>query len=140
VNPPLLARVLLAEESLSYRRVIREALTYFRLCEVDECSTAERAFELALARPYALMILAIPLPDMSGQLLDRFITRAYPLAHAGAHTAPPVLYISKPEEVAELEVLKRDVRVRGWFTYPPRLDTLLNLTTGLLPDAGRSLA
>ena len=75
-SPP--ARVLLAEESLPYRRVIREALMSFRHCEVDDCPTGERAFELALSRPYQLLILALPLPDLSGQMLDRLISRAYP--------------------------------------------------------------
>jgi hypothetical protein len=40
-------RVLLAEESLPYRRVIREALMAFRVCEIDDAPSGERAFELA---------------------------------------------------------------------------------------------
>ena len=42
-------RVLLAEESLPYRSVIREALMAFRDCEVDGTSSAEHAFEMALS-------------------------------------------------------------------------------------------
>lgn len=124
---------MLAEESLPYRRVIREALACFCHCEVDESSAAERAFEMSLARPYQLMILALPLPDMSGGLLDRFIARAYPLAHRGSHTAPPVIFIVRSTDAHAYEELKRSARVRGCLTYPPRLDVLLTLTAGLLP-------
>lgn len=129
------ARVLLAEESLPYRRVIREALTSFRDCEVDDCPTAERAFELALAQPYQLLILAVALPDMSGVMLDRLIARAYPLAHPGSHTAPPVVFLTKAEHSGELTPDQRNARRRGTVPYPPRLDILLPLTAGLLPDA-----
>jgi len=128
------ARVLLAEESLPFRRVIREALTSFRNCEVDDCPTAERAFEFALARPYQLLILAIPLPDMSGVMLDRLIARAYPYAHPGSHTAPPVIFLARPEDGSALSNNQRDVRLRGTLPYPPKLDALLTLTSGLLPD------
>lgn len=136
-SPP--ARVLLAEESLPYRRVIREALMSFRHCEVDDCPTGERAFELALSRPYQLLILALPLPDLSGQMLDRLISRAYPLAHRGSHTAPPVIFIIRGTDAAEMETMKRDVRLRGCLTYPPKLDALLALTSGLLPEKLPSL-
>ena len=136
-SPP--ARVLLAEESLPYRRVIREALMSFRHCEVDDCPTGERAFELALSRPYQLLILALPLPDLSGQMLDRLISRAYPLAHRGSHTAPPVIFIIRGADAAEMETMKRDVRLRGCLTYPPKLDALLALTSGLLPEKLPSL-
>jgi len=134
-----LARVLLAEESLPYRRVIREALTSFRYCEVDDSPTAERAFELALNRTYQLLVLAIPLPDMNGMMLDRLIAKAYPFAHRGVHTAPPVIFLARPEDGGALAVHQRDVRLRGTIPYPPKLDALLTLTAGLLPDApGRS--
>jgi len=128
------ARVLLAEESLPFRRVIREALTSFRQCEVDDCPTAERAFECALARPYQLLILSIPLPDMSGVMLDRLIARAYPYAHLGSHTAPPVIFLVRPEDGSALSASQRDVRLRGTLSYPPKLDALLALTAGLLPN------
>lgn len=131
-SPP--ARVLLAEESLPYRRVIREALMSFRNCEVDDCSTGERAFELALSRPYQLFILALPLPDLGGQMLDRLISKAYPLAHRGSHTAPPVIFMMRATDASAVESMKRDVRLRGCLTYPPRLDALLTLTSGLLPE------
>lgn len=135
--PP--ARVLLAEESLPYRRVIREALSSFRYCEVDDTPTAERAFELALSRPYQLLVLAIPLPDMNGMMLDRLIAKAYPFAHRGVHTAPPVIFLARPEDGGALAAHQRDVRLRGTLPYPPKLDVLISLTAGLLPDApGRS--
>ena len=111
----------------------------FRHCVVDDCPTGERAFELALSRPYQLLILALPLPDLSGQMLDRLISSAYPLAHRGSHTAPPVIFIIRATDAAEMETMKRDVRLRGCLTYPPKLDALLALTSGLLPEKLPSL-
>lgn len=102
---------------------------------MDDTPTAERAFELALARPYQLLVLAIPLPDMNGMMLDRLIAKAYPFAHRGIHTAPPVIFLARPEDGSALAALQRDVRLRGTIPYPPKLDALISLTAGLLPDA-----
>ena len=129
-SPP---RVLLAEESLPYRRVIREALTAFRECEVDDTPSGEHAFEMALRREYSLFIFSIPLPDLKGDMLDRLLAKAYPLAHPGRHTAPPVLYLTRPADHQLYESLKRDVRVRGSLPFPPRIDQLLAATAALLP-------
>ena len=124
----------MAEESLPYRRVIQEALISFRHCEVDDCHSGERAFELALFRPYHLLILAVSLPDLDGLMLNRLIARSYPLVHKGSHTAPPVIFIVKSGAAGEIDAMKRDVRLRGCLSYPPKLDTLLALTSGLLPE------
>lgn len=127
-------RVLLAEESLPFRRLIREALQSFRCCEVDESPSAERAFELGLSRPYHLLIFSFKLPDFDGLLLDRLLNRAYPLVHPGHHTAPPVIFLVREGEAARSR-LGQEARVRGVLPCPPRLDALLALTSGLLPDA-----
>ncbi|MFM7605604.1 MAG: hypothetical protein ACKO8Z_10455 [Prosthecobacter sp.] len=126
-------RVLLAEDSLPYRRVIREALTAFRECEVDDTPSGEHAFEMALRREYSLFIFSIPLSDLKGDVLDRLLAKAYPLAHPGLHTAPPVLYLTRPTDHQLYESLKRDVRVRGSLPFPPRLDQVLAATAALLP-------
>lgn len=76
---------------------------------------------------------------MSGMMLDRLIAKAYPLTHRGSHTAPPVIFLARPEDGSALAAHQRDVRLRGTLSYPPKLDALLTLTSGLLPDApGRS--
>lgn len=134
VTPAPLPRVLLVEESLPYRRVIREALTSFRHCEIDDTPGGEHAFEMALRRPYSLFVFSITLPDLAGDLLDRLLVKAYPLAHPGTHTAPPVLFLIRAGEHARFEQLKRDVRVRGALEFPPRLDKLLAMTATLLPE------
>jgi CheY-like chemotaxis protein len=126
--------VLLAEPSLPYRSVIREALISFRHCQVDETPSGERAFELALKRPYQLFIFALPLEDLSGALLNRLLAKAYPHVHSGRHTAPPVIFIGRQTDMPEFQQLQRDARVRGCVTYPPKLDVLLGLTAGILPD------
>lgn len=132
-NPP--PRVLLAEPSLPYRRVIREALESFHHCRVDEAPSAERAFELALQHPYQLFLFAVDQPDFSGLLLDRLLARASPRAHPGSLTSPPVIFLARPEAAAGLQGAQRDARQRGILTAPPKLDALLALTRGLLPNS-----
>jgi CheY-like chemotaxis protein len=127
-------RVLLAEESLPFRRVIREALMAFRFCEVDDAPNGERAFEMALKREYSLFLFSLPLPDMTGDMLDRLLSKAYPLVHAGVHTAPPVIFLMRPSDAMRFQEMQRDVRVRGSMPLPPKLDVLLSLTASLLPE------
>ena len=133
-SPPATSpRVLLVEESLPFRRVIREALTAFRDCDVDDTPSAEHAFEMALRKEYALFIFSLPLPVMSGDLLDRLLAQAYPLAHRGSHTAPPVIYLARPQDTLQFQGIQRDARVKGCLEMPPRLDLLFALTDKLLP-------
>ena len=127
-------RVLLVEESLPYRRVIREALMAFRHCEVDDTPSAEHAFELALQRRYALYLFAFSLPDMRGDLLDRLLAKACPLVHHGSHSAPPIIYLLKQNEATHWQELSRSARARAHVLMPPRLDMLMQATSGLLPD------
>jgi len=131
---PAVPRVLLAEESLPYRRVIREALLAFRMCEVDDAPSGERAFEMALRREYSLFLFSLPLPDMTGDMLDRLLSKAYPMVHPGVHTAPPVIFLIQPTDALRFQELQRDVRVRGSMPLPPKLDVLLSVTASLLPE------
>lgn len=132
--PAVVPRVLLAEESLPFRRVIREALMAFRLCEVDDAPSGERAFEMALRREYSLFLFSLPLPDIGGEMLDRLLSHAYPKVHAGSHAAPPVIFLIRPTDAIRFQELQRDVRVRGSMPLPPKLDILLSLTAKLLPE------
>ncbi len=133
---PAIPRVLLAEESLPYRRVIREALMAFRICEVDDAPSGERAFEMALRCQYSLFLFSLPLPDMTGDMLDRLLSKAYPMVHPGVHTAPPVIFLIQPSDALRFQELQRDVRVRGSMPLPPKLDVLLSVTASLLPERG----
>lgn len=133
VAVPMVPRVLLVEESLPYRRVIREALSSFLHCEIDDTPSGEHAFELALRRPYSLFLFSVLLPDVAGDLLDRLLVKAYPLAHRGSHSAPPIIYLLRPGEQPLFEKLKRDVRVRGSLDFPPRLDKVMALASTVLP-------
>lgn len=132
--PIAVPRVLLAEESLPFRRVIREALMAFRVCEVDDAPSGERAFEMALRREYSLFLFSLPLPDLAGDMLDRLISTAYPMVHSAAHAAPPVIFLVRPADSMRFQELQRDVRVRGSMPLPPKLDVLLSLTAKLLPE------
>ena len=131
--PEPLPRLLVADASLPNRRLIRELLTAFRACELDDAASAEHTFERALQREYALFIFALTLPDMGGALLDRLIARVYPKVHAGTVTAPPVIFLVRSEEMPAFREVERDARVRGCVPLPLNLDALLNTAGPLLP-------
>jgi CheY-like chemotaxis protein len=126
-------RVLVTDASLPNRRLIREFLTAFRHCEIDDAATAEHAFERALQREYALFIFALTLPDMNAALLDRLLTKVYPRCHPGLITAPPVVYLVRSDESSAFYEIQRDARVRGSVPLPLSLDALMATAGALLP-------
>ena len=130
----MLPNVLLVEENLPYRRVIREALMAFRECTVDDSPSAEHAFDLALQRRYSLYVFALSLPDMKGDMLDRLLAKAVPKVQTELRTAPPVIFLLRPEESGQWQDLSRQARVRGHVFMPPRLDQLMQVTANLLPE------
>jgi CheY-like chemotaxis protein len=132
MSPPP-PRVLVADASLPNRRLIRELLTAFRTCEVDDASNAEHTFERVLQRPYSLFIFAMTLPDMNGALLDRLISRMYPKLHAGTITAPPIIFLVRNEEMPAFREIERDARVRGSVPLPLNLDALMTAAGSVLP-------
>lgn len=128
------SRVLVADASLPNRRLIRELLTAFRSCEVDDAATAEHTFERVLQRPYNLLILTMSLPDMSGALLNRLIGKMYPIVHSSTLTAPPVIFLVRSDEGAAFREVERDARVKGAVPLPLSLDLLLNMVGTTLPE------
>lgn len=126
-------RVLVADQSLSNRRLITEILTSFHRCEVDACASAEHAYERILQHPYHLYIFAFTLPDMSGLLLDRLAARVHPLVHPDKATAPSVIFLVHSSETAAYKDAQRDARTRGSVPLPLSLDVLMNLAGPLLP-------
>lgn len=112
---------------------MREALTAFRQCEVDDAPCGERAFEMALRRPYDLFLFGIELPDLPGDQADRLLSHAYPLAHPGRHTAPPIIFLTAKPDSSRSQELRSHARVLGVLQMPPKIDQLLALTQRILP-------
>jgi len=106
----------------------------FRHCETDDAATAEHAFERALQRSYSLFVFAMSLPDMPGTLLDRLLSRVYPRIHPDTHTAPPVIFLVRADEMPAFHEIQRHARVRGATPLPLNLDELLKQTAGVLPE------
>jgi CheY-like chemotaxis protein len=132
MNPPQ-HRVLLVEPSLPYRRVLTEAITSFFDCEVDDALNGESGFDLALKRNYTLYMLAYQLPDMTGELLDRLLAKAVPLAQPEVHSTPPIVYLLHPEDVQQWQHLQRAARSKGHLLLPPKLDKLISVVGQILP-------
>jgi len=129
-EPP---RVLVADASLPNRRLIRELLTAFRACEVDDAATGEHTFERAMQRPYSLFIFAMTLPDINGALLDRMIAKVYPVVHPGSFSAPRIIYLARADEAVAFREVERDARVCGSVPLPLNLDLLMNTAAKVLP-------
>lgn len=129
-SPP--SRILVADQNLSNRRLIREILSSFYQCEVDDAANAEHAFERATQQTYKLFIFSFTLPDMSGVLLDRLISRVYSRLHKSQVTAPPVIFLVQSQESSAFHQVQRDARIRGSVPLPLNLDTLMNLAAPLL--------
>lgn len=130
---PPVQRVLVADESLPHRRLIRELLTAFFECEVDDAASGEHAFERTTQREYALFVFSFTLPDISGALLDRMIARTYPRCHPSTLTAPPVIFLVRPDETQAFHAVKRDARVRNAIPLPLNLDLLMQSAKVILP-------
>ena len=137
--PDPVPRVLVADASLPNRRLIRELLTAFRQCEIDDAASAEHAFERAVQREYSLFLFAIALPDASGILLDRFLAMVYPKVHGNVITAPPVVCLTRSEDTAAYREVQSHARVRGAVPLPLNLDMLMNVVGAHLPakEGGR---
>jgi CheY-like chemotaxis protein len=129
---PSIPRVLVADASLPNRRLIREVLTAFRSCELDDAASGEHAFERTALQAYSLFIFALTLPDMNGALLDRMISKVYPRIH-GTITAPPVVFLIRSDEKSAFHEIQRDARVRGAVPLPLSLEALMNTAGVLLP-------
>ncbi len=131
-------RVLVVHEDVGTLRLIRETFLDFTECEVDTSPNAEYAFELALQRPYALLVFNLTLPVLPGELLYELITKAYLHCHAGARSAPPVAYVMESHLPGKAAELQRDARVRGVLAKPLTIDRILACGKGILPGkAGR---
>ncbi|MFT5466097.1 MAG: DNA-binding response OmpR family regulator [Verrucomicrobiales bacterium] len=129
-----LARVLIVHEEVSTSRLIREALEGFTLSQVDSTPNAEYAFERALQRDYALFIFSLTMPILHGELLFDLISKAYRFCHAGARSAPPIIYLGEEKHRVRIDELQRDARVRGVLLKPLRIDRVLEKARSVLPS------
>jgi DNA-binding response OmpR family regulator len=129
---PTKPRVLAVHEDVGTLRLIRETLLEFTECEIDTSPNAEYAFELALQRSYALLIFNLTLPVLAGELLYGLISKAYTHCHAGARTAPPVVYVLDTHVSGRAAELQRDARVRAVLGKPLTIDRILECGKGIL--------
>ncbi|MEZ0390121.1 MAG: hypothetical protein ACAI34_23780 [Verrucomicrobium sp.] len=130
---PSVLRVLVADESLPNRRLIRELLTAFFACEVDDAASGEHAFERITQKTYGLFVFAFTLSDIQGPLLDRMIAKVYPRCHPDLLSAPPVIFLIRPDQSADYHAVKRDARIRGAVPLPLSLDALMQVAGPILP-------
>ena len=131
--------VLMAHGDAATCRLVRESLEGFCRCDVDTTSSALTAFDRALQRPYSLFVFDLHLAQLSGPLLYDLISRAYAHCHAGARTAPAVIFFCQPGDLTRQEEWLRDVRVKGLLPAPVSISRLLDRVSGILemrPEMG----
>ena len=131
--PSARPRVLVAHEDVGTCRIIRETLGQFGDCEVDTSPTAQYAYEMALKRDYRLFLFGLNMPVINGELLYELLAKAYPYCHAGAQTAPAVVYIADPNDAGRVEALQREARVKGVLVKPLAIDSIIARVKGTIP-------
>ena len=125
-------RILVVHEDVGTLRLIREALLEFTVCDVDTSPKADYAFELALQREYRLFFFSLTVPLLPGELLYDLVSKAYLHCHAGARTAPAVVYVADGQTPGQLDELKRDARVKDTLMKPVTIDRVLKCVGGVL--------
>ena len=108
-------RVLLVDGDSAERA--RKALEGEAGVIVETTPLAERALELAVQQDYALMVIAMDLPECSGEFLYEMVQLFY-RHESRERYIPAVAYIADefPEEMAGR--LRRDARVKGLVQRP----------------------
>ena len=129
-------RVLAVHEDVGTLRLIRETLTEFMECEVDTSPKAEYAFELALQRQYKLFFFSLTMPVLPGELLYDLVSKAYLHCHAGARTAPAVVYVADGQTAGQLKDIQSDARVKGVLIKPATIDRILQCAASVLEKKG----
>lgn len=125
-------RILAVHEDVGTLRLIRETLLEFTECEVDTSPKADYAFELALQREYKLFFFGLTTPMLPGELLYDLVSKAYLHCHAGARTAPAVVYVADAGSAVQAKGLQSDARVKGVLMKPVTIDRVLNCVEGVL--------
>jgi CheY-like chemotaxis protein len=126
------ARVLVVHPAAPTLRLIRETLTQFTTGEVDTTPDPVYGFELALQRQYQLYIVGVSMAVLDGVLLYELISKAHGFCHAGARSAPGVIFLLERNAARTREELARDARVKGVLGLPLRIERLLEAVRGTL--------
>jgi len=126
------SRVLVVHPSAPTLRLIRETLTQFTTAEVDTTPDSVYGFELALQRRYQLFIFGVTMESLDGPMLYELISKAHGFCHAGARSAPGVLFLSERSAARRREEFARDARVKGVLGMPLKIERLLEGVKGTL--------
>jgi len=133
-------RVLVAHEDVGTCRLIRETLSQFGECDVDTSPTAQYAYDLALQREYKLFYFGLNMPVIDGELLYELLAKAYPYCHAGAKSAPAVVYIVESTDTGRVEALQREARVKGVLVKPMAIESIIARAKGIIPMRGEGVS
>ncbi len=131
---PELDVVLVAHAEVATCRLVSEALLGFCRCEVDTATNAHLAFERAMQRDYALLLLDFHLPVLRGEDLYEFITRVYRYRVLEKRVPPPVIFLGETADSQRQDALKRDVRVKGVVLKPFKISRILEGAHQVLPE------
>jgi two-component system chemotaxis response regulator CheY len=119
---PLMATVLIADDSPTIRRMVRASLESIRGLTFNEAGTGLEAIETLVVRPADLIVLDLNMPDMHGLDVLKFVrsqpsfktlpvvvltTRADEVSRRAALAAGATMFLTKPFSPA---ALARDVR------------------------------
>ncbi len=124
--------MLAVHDDVGTLRLVRETLAEFTECDLDTSPKSDYAFELALQREYSLFIFNLSNPLLGGELLYDLISKAYTHCHAGARTAPAVVYLAESNASGKIEELQREARVKAVLMLPLTIDRILGAVEGTI--------
>ena len=125
-------RILMVDDEVALRRIVREALTSCLRCEVDTSPKPEYGFELALKKTYDLFIFDFSMPMIDGAMLFFLIGKVYNNVEP-PRVVPPLLLVSGKAEEERAQELLKEPGVHGLIAKPFAINRLLQRVRESVP-------
>jgi response regulator RpfG family c-di-GMP phosphodiesterase len=121
-------RILACHPDTGTLRLIRESITNLLNVDIDTSPSSEYAFELAVKRPYSLLMFGINMPNLSGPLLYDMLCMIHSKVHQNEPQYPPVIFIGDENDSSKNDDLRKDARVKDLIYRPLSIDRIINAT------------
>ena len=125
-------KILIVDDDVALMRLMREALTSMLRCEVDTSPKPEYGFELALKKPYDLLMFDFQMPMIDGAMLFFLIGKVYNNS-VPPRIVPPLLLVTGKGDEKRAQELLQEAGVRGLVPKPFAINRLIEKVKECLP-------
>ena len=126
-------KILIVDDDVALMRLMREALTSMLRCEVDTSPKPEYGFELALKKPYDLLMFDFQMPMIDGAMLFFLIGKVYNNS-VPPRIVPPLLLVTGKGDEKRAQELLQEAGVRGLVPKPFAINRLIEKVKECLPE------